>query len=535
MTAITLRPYQAESIQAVKGHFMLGVKRVILCAPTGAGKTVMFSFIVQQTLAKNLDARTLILTDRHELFTQAGGTLANFGLVFEPLQAGKKSNHRARCFVGMVETYYRRLKKAWETVPDEVKEGKHYLVKFNQIIFDEAHKGAFAKLFYLWDEIGYKPYVIGATATPIAAKKDIPLSTFYGALVNRVEIAELVESKYLTPCKTIAAKVDRSGLKTDKGEYSEESQYEAYGKRTVYDGLLQRYKDLCDRYNNGQPLRSICFNINVAHSREVTQLFKDAGYRSAHIDGNTPDEKRKALIDAYKRGEIDILNNVGILNAGFDDAETRCIIFNRAAKSVALWLQSCGRGSRLAKGKDFFYVLDMGSNWRELGLWEAERDWESIWQNAKPKSTEGPAPVKECPQCGALLAASVMACTECDYIYPVKDRKYAEAEDFVEVTPEMMPKVFTDEERTILALNKRDLLPTLDIPTLLKIQELKEYKAGWILFVVNDRAQTEAQFKADIQEISDWKNYKPGWANRQKWIPKVVEEPAEELADISIW
>lgn len=486
----------------------------------------MFSYVVQQVLAnpKNFDPRALILTDRIELLTQAGGTLGKFGLRFEPITAdNKKVNHRSRCYVGMVETYHNRLKKLIESTNDPEVIRSSYLVNFNQVILDEAHKGAFSKIHKLWDSIGFKPFVIGATATPLAASKNDPLSNYYDALANRVQIADLVEQGYLSPCITYSAKIDRSKLKKDNtGEYSDQSQMDTFATRQVYTGLLQRYQEVCDRYNEGRPMRTIIFNVNVAHSLEVTQMFSDAGIPCQHVDGMTPKAERESILLGYKSGTFPVICNVGILNAGFDDAETCCIIMNRATTSVSLWLQSIGRGSRIAPSKQRFICLDMGDNWTELGLWNAERDWDTLWKEKKRKSDkEGVPLIKTCEPCGAIVPMSARVCPECGEAFLAETKALAEASEFVEITADMLPQPKYSPERVaeLKQLNKPGIIPTLPVETLLQIQEVKEYKMGWLLHKITDRAQSQEQFYEEIAELARLKGYKRGWIMRQEYKP----------------
>ncbi|MGF7218639.1 superfamily II DNA or RNA helicase [Spirosoma lacussanchae] len=511
MTPITLRPYQEDCLNSIRVHFQALARRVILCAPTGAGKTVMFSSLTQQTLAKRIENKVLILTNRIELLTQAGGTLAAFGIRFEQITAdNKRINPRARCYVGMIETYFKRIDK----MP--------WLLDMTLVIIDECHYGNFAKLF-----ARFKPstFVIGATATPLSASKSDPLSNYYQALVNQVQIADLIAAGYLSTPITYGAKIDRSKLQRDKtGDYSDESQMSVFGGRQVYTGLLQRYQEACAKYNDGHPMKTIIFNVNVAHSLEVTQMFNDAGIGARHVDGTTDSHKRDRILKGYKQGEYPVICNVGILNAGFDDPTTRCIIMNRATTSVSLWLQSCGRGSRVAPGKPNFIILDMGDNWTELGLWEAERDWGSIWNQTRKKSDKvDVAPAKVCDACDAIVPLSSRQCPKCGYEFPQKEKTYAEAEEFVEVTPDMVPQPKFSPERVkeLIRLNRPDTIPSLPVETLLEIQEVKGYKAGWLLYKINDRCQSEEEFLEQIQQVAQLKGYKRGWVMRQQWNPPV--------------
>src|SRR5690606_11145999 len=133
-----LRPYQTDAISQIREAFSQKKRRVVLCLPTGGGKTVIFSEMVRRAMERDLFAKVLILTDRMELLTQAGGTLQRLGIKFDTIEAGKKVNMSARCHVGMVETYVRRGSKN----PD-------LFGVYDLVIIDEAHKGNFKKVLNL--------------------------------------------------------------------------------------------------------------------------------------------------------------------------------------------------------------------------------------------------------------------------------------------------------------------------------------------------------------------------------------------------
>src|SRR4051812_23859708 len=78
MTGITLRPYQIDVVEKLRTSFRNGSQAPLLVLPTGAGKTVVFSFIVKGTVAKR--KRVLIVAHRRELIRQASRKLADVGV-----------------------------------------------------------------------------------------------------------------------------------------------------------------------------------------------------------------------------------------------------------------------------------------------------------------------------------------------------------------------------------------------------------------------------------------------------------------------
>lgn len=480
-----LRPYQTDAISQIREAFSQKKRRVVLCLPTGGGKTVIFSEMVRRAMERDLFAKVLILTDRMELLTQAGGTLQRLGIKFDTIEAGKKVNMSARCHVGMVETYVRRGSKN----PD-------LFGVYDLVIIDEAHKGNFKKVLNLLPE---KCFVIGATATPISTSRKDPLKNYFQDIVCPVSIPDLVGKGYLVPARTFSAKLDRSALKTKMGEYTDESLMEMFDKRVVYQGVIEKWKEF------GENRKTICFNVNVLHSIKMAEEFNNAGIPSKHLDGTTPKELREKILREFKLGEFKILCNVGIVTTGYDEPSVSCIIVNRATQSIPLWLQMCGRGSRLYPGKENFHVIDMGENYRFLGLWGAERDWIDLFNNPK-KPGEGIAPTKECPCCEAIIPASVRICPYCDAEFEpsVKDSEEAFA-DFEEIIESSDPVVKPP----------RYMWHNLDVSEMAQIVKAEIYKSGWAVRVIKDRNKTTDEIRKELTDFAKHMGYKLGWVNYQ--------------------
>jgi superfamily II DNA or RNA helicase len=494
LPSIQLRPYQQDAIAEVRSNFAQNNRKVVLCLPTGAGKTVVFSYLAHATIQKDMFAKVLILTNRIELLTQAGGTLERFGMRYEPITAdNKKINPHARCYVGMIETFFKRAQKY------------PWLLNIKLIIIDEAHYGNFKKVFEL---IKPETYVIGATATPVSASKKDPLSNYYDALVNTVQIPDLIDLGFLTNARTFSVKADRSKLKADStGEYSDKSQMDMLARREVYAGLLEKFEKYGKR-SDGKPRKTIIFNVNVAHSLEVTAMLNEAGIVARHIDGTTDWAERESTIRGYKTGAFPVICNVGILNAGFDDAETDMIVINRATTSLPLWLQSCGRGSRIAPNKTDFVILDMGANWTELGLWQDHRDWDKLFRyKGKDGQKEGVAPVKSCPSCESIISMSARICPECGHEFISEEKGPAPDADFVEIETSM----------ELLKLDKPANWPILPVEDLERIRIAKDRKPGWVLHVIHDRCEKEDAFREELKQLRKLRGYKPGWEKYQEF------------------
>lgn len=467
---IELRNYQIKSVEALRKGIIEGVKKQILCAPTGAGKTVMFSYMVYNAVTKG--KRVLIITDRIELLTQAGGTLSNFGLKPVEINATRKlGSLNAMLYVGMSQTLTRRIKN---------EDYQRLFQSIDLIIIDEAHKQSFNSLL---PYISEKCVVVGATATPYREKNQKCLSEFYKSIVEVVKISELIKLGFLASPNSYGVPVDLSGIKTSKGDYDEKQMGDKYTENKIYEGVYQNYQ----RLTPGK--KAIIFASNIESSLKLVNDFKEKGLPIEHIDGTTPKAERKRILKWFSQTPNALISNVGILNAGFDEPNIEVVILYRATMSLSLFLQMVGRGSRVTESKREFHILDFGNNIKRHGFWENDR----IWSLKKKAKRDGVAPVKECPSCNALLAASVRECSYCGHYFEPTEKEQAEA-NIVELQK----------------LSNREIIQmanTADFATLEMIQKAKGYSKGWIYH----KLKTEK----DLMEYAAWKGYKKEWVTYQ--------------------
>lgn len=454
-----------------------------MCAPTGSGKTATFSSIAAASY--NNGRKILILTDRRELRKQSGGTLAYFGISPGIIEPGYPQDWRIPVQVGMVKTFLNRAKKSpllWDW-PDLV-------------IVDECHRGEFKKVLKGFPD---STYIIGATATPVSTTKSDPLHNYFDDIVSTIGIPELIEQASLVTAITYSVELDKSSLRKKGGEYSEESQMSMFDRRERYSGVVEKWQ----QFASGR--RTMCFCVNIEHSKKTAAAFCAEGVPAMHLDGSTPEAERERILARHRAGEFPVLCNVGITTAGYDDPAISCIIFDRVTTSLALWLQCCGRGSRPFPGKENFIILDMGANYDALGLWEEDRDWLQVFRNPG-RVNEGIAPTKLCPQCQAIIRASARSCDYCFYEIPARERD----EDELNIKFGLVTKKKKKEKPEPLPKPPRALWGGLTIPEIARLIETETYKRGWAIRVLKERSQPE---KA-LAEFAEYMGYKENWVRR---------------------
>jgi superfamily II DNA or RNA helicase len=389
---IELREYQKTLISSLRTSIKKGNKRVVLCAPTGAGKTIMFTYMISEHLKKG--GRALVFTHRKELLKQAGSSFEKFGLTPEFINAGSNPDLTLPLHVAMIETFHRRSEKL-----------ELFLQQKTLIIIDECHINNFTKSFEL---ISNDTIVIGATATPYRKGADIPsLSDFYTDLVQDVDTPDLIKLGFLSEAESFGVKI-RMDKMTKKGDDYDTTKY--YSEQKMYAGVVENWKRLVP-YS-----KTLLFSSNVKSSIEVCQEFILNGIDAKHIDANTPANKRIDALDWFENTDNAVLCNCGILTAGYDCPDIRTIILYRATTSLPLFLQMVGRGSRITGTKNRFTILDFGNNIHRLGFWENNRTWSLQKVEQKTNEKEDAGFIKMCKVCGAILPPSTTVCPYCGSI-----------------------------------------------------------------------------------------------------------------------
>lgn len=500
-----LRSYQQKGKDQARYQFSIGKKRVLLCIPTGGGKTVTFADMARDAVLNNIPV--MVVVDRKELLEQAKDKLIEYGLQPQIITAGRGVRLGRNCYVATVQTLMKR------TFPE-----------VGLIIIDEAHKQIFDKLYDL-DE--YKnTYFILATATPKRTGKMRQMSSFCDAIVEPVTITELISLGFLVPAISFGAKMDTSKIKTKGDDFDVTALYDAFNKATLYAGVVEKYK----KYAEGT--KAIVFCVNVEHSKNTVIAFNNAGYNAIHVDGKTSKHERESILKAFKMGIYTHVCNVGILTTGFDEWTIETVIINLATKSLSLFLQMAGRGSRITPQqfqdvngylqKTHFNLIDMGGNIYNHGFWESEREWKL---DHKTKEALDAAPVKECDEfeedingkigCGALVHLSAVKCKTCGWLFPVKEKSGPKEVEFEQLeNTDFLPPEFIGKSWGIMTIEELE-----------QVANLKGYKQGWVV------TQILLNKNLRLIDYATMKGYKDprAWAEMQEKIRKPKTKITDEI------
>ncbi|MBW1658503.1 DEAD/DEAH box helicase [Flavobacterium quisquiliarum] len=331
--------------------------------PTGGGKTVIFSEIVRRYLSHN-DKKVVVLTHRIELCKQTSKMLTGFGVTNKIINSKVKElpdQNDFSCFVAMVETLKNRIN-------DE----KLHLDNIGLVIIDEAHYNSFRKLLNSFKNA----FILGVTATPLSSNIKLPMHQSYNELIVGDTIGSLIDKGFLAKATTYSYDVGLTSLKVGiNGDYTVKSSDDLYTNTLMQEKLLHAYTE------RSLGKKTLIFNNGIHTSLYVYETFREAGYDIRHLDNTSSSEERKDILQWFKKTPDAILTSVGILTTGFDEPTVETIILNRATKSLTLYFQMIGRGSRKLPGKDEFTVIDLGNNAARFGLWSDPVNWQHIFKS----------------------------------------------------------------------------------------------------------------------------------------------------------
>ena len=359
----TLYDYQEEDLNTIFEYLGNNPKNenLLYQLPTGGGKTVVFSEIAKRYIQKT-GKKVVVLTHRIELSLQTSRMLHGFGVKNKIINSEVKElqdQDEFMCFVAMVETLNNRLQ-----------EDKVEINNIGLVIIDEAHYNSFRKLFKYFE----KATILGVTATPLSSNIKLPMKDNYKKLIVGESIASLIKKKFLAKANMYSYDVSLQSLKLGiNGDYTVKSSDELYGNYNMLTKLLSAYNEIA------KGTKTLIFNNGINTSRYVYETFKKAGLPIKHLDNKNTASERKEILQWFSKTPDAILTSVSILTTGFDEPSVESIILNRATRSLTLYFQMIGRGSRYLGHKEEFTVVDMGNNIARFGLWDAPIDWQEIF------------------------------------------------------------------------------------------------------------------------------------------------------------
>lgn len=339
-----LRPYQSEAKAAIFEEWDKGVLKTILVLPTGCGKTIVFAKVAEDCVRRG--DRVLILAHRGELLDQAADKIA------KTTKLGCATEKAGQSCLG---SWFRIVVGSVQTLMREKRLGQFPAGYFNTIIIDEAHhciSDSYRKILDHFDSAK----VLGVTATPDRGDMQ-NLGQVFDSLAYEYTLHKAIKGGYLSPIKalTIPLKLDLSGVAMQSGDFK------AGDIATALDPYLYQIADEMGKYCKDR--KTVVFLPLVRTSQKFRDILIEKGFRAAEVNGESKD--RAEVLEAFDRGDHNVLCNSMLLTEGWDCPSVDCIVVLRPTKVRSLYSQMVGRGTRLHPGKEHLLLLDF--------LWHTER------------------------------------------------------------------------------------------------------------------------------------------------------------------
>src|SRR5262244_1373702 len=341
-----LYPFQKEAKDAVLRHWEKGNRAALISLPTGSGKTIVFSDILQSSLSGTGD-KGLVLVHRDELLRQAIEKL-NFvwpGVKLSTVDAAT-SNLAGQITVASVMSMVRCLQK---------------IPRIHKVVTDEAHHapaGSWLKVYKRIDEIFPDWHHLGVTATPIRTKGASDLEALFGKPVYVKSIFELIVEGNLSPLKGLEVRTEVSveDVGIQGGDFIAEDLSRAINTKERNRLVVENYLELAAER------KALVFAADLKHARSLAQMFKTQGVNAVWVSGETPLSLRRSLLEKLRNGEIKVIVNCMIFTEGFDEPSLDAILVARPNRSLILYCQMIGRGLRPFPRKKNCLFIDFVDN-----------------------------------------------------------------------------------------------------------------------------------------------------------------------------
>lgn len=339
-----LRPYQEKAKESIFSEWGKGIQRTLLVLPTGCGKTIVFAKVTEDCVRSG--DRVLILAHRGELLNQAADK------IYRATGLGCATEKAEETCLG---SWFRVAVGSVQSLMREKRLGQFPEDYFGTIIIDEAHHCLTDSYQRVLGHFS-RARVLGVTATP--DRGDMRnLGEFFESLAYEYTLPKAIKEGYLSPIKalTIPLKVDLTGVGIQAGDFK------AGDIGTALDPYLHRIAEEMAKYCMDR--KTVVFLPLVKTSQKFRDILNGKGFQAAEVNGESRD--RAEVLEAFDRGDYNVLCNSMLLTEGWDCPSVDCIVVLRPTKVRSLYSQMVGRGTRLNPGKDHLLLLDF--------LWHTER------------------------------------------------------------------------------------------------------------------------------------------------------------------
>ena len=361
MKEIKLFDYQEDMKERIEKALRLH-RSVMAQMPTGTGKTYLLTAVIDSFVSNNPMEKVWIVAHRRELVSQIDETVRKFHSYSASNTSSLLSSVKAVSIQWLSKHY------------DEIEEEP------GMIVIDEAHH-ALAKTYKeMWERFPNAMF-LGLTATPCRLNGK-GFTDLFDVLVQSWSVPEFISKGRLATYDFVSIKtdgvtqrlIDSLQKRGADGDYQNKEMDMLLNKKPSIERLYQSLEEY------GKDRKGIVYAINISHAQKITKLYQEHGVRAIAIDSKTPATERQQDIEAFKKGDIQVLVNVDIFSEGFDCPDVEFVQLARPTLSLAKYLQMVGRGLRVAKGKKNCVIIDNVGLYRVFGLPSQVWNWKATFE-----------------------------------------------------------------------------------------------------------------------------------------------------------
>ena len=361
MKEIKLFDYQEDMKERIEKALRLH-RSVMAQMPTGTGKTYLLTAVIDSFVSNNPKEKVWIVAHRRELVSQIDETVRKFHSYSSSNTSSLLSSVKAMSIQWLMRHY------------DEIEEEP------GMIVIDEAHH-ALAKTYKeMWERFP-KAKFLGLTATPCRLNGK-GFTDLFDVLVQSWDVPEFISKGRLATYDFVSIKsdgvtqrlIDSLQKRGADGDYQNKEMDMLLNKKPSIERLYRSLEEF------GKDRKGIVYAINISHAQKITKLYQEHGVKAIAIDSKTPATERQQDIEAFKKGDIQVLVNVDIFSEGFDCPDVEFVQLARPTLSLAKYLQMVGRGLRVAKGKKNCVIIDNVGLYRVFGLPSQVWNWKATFE-----------------------------------------------------------------------------------------------------------------------------------------------------------
>ena len=358
---IKLYDYQEDMKERIEKALRLH-RSVMAQMPTGTGKTYLLTAVIDSFVSNNPMEKVWIVAHRRELVSQIDETVRKFHSYSASNTSSLLSSVKAMSIQWLMRHY------------DEIEEEP------GMIVIDEAHH-ALAKTYKeMWERFPNAKF-LGLTATPCRLNGK-GFTDLFDVLVQSWSVPEFISKGRLATYDFVSIKsdgvtqrlIDSLQKRGADGDYQNKEMDMLLNKKPSIERLYRSLEEF------GKDRKGIVYAINISHAQKITRLYQEHGVKAIAIDSKTPATERQQDIEAFKKGDIQVLVNVDIFSEGFDCPDVEFVQLARPTLSLAKYLQMVGRGLRVAKGKKNCVIIDNVGLYRVFGLPSQVWNWNAMFE-----------------------------------------------------------------------------------------------------------------------------------------------------------